>query len=197
MAVKRRLGLENSATRSALMDAAEKVMREEGYAAVSARSVAEAAHLKHQLVFYYFQSMDDLLLATLRRHTQRYWDQIEAAFRSDKPLHAFWQAHANPQDSILNMEFLALANHNEAVRKLTVEFGERVRRLGLDFVAERLKSGIAGDRRTAAFGITMAISAVGSILGLESALGINGGHWETRALVDWALEQLEPAGVRY
>ena len=41
MATKRRLGSESSATRSALMDAVEAVMREDGYGALTARSVAE------------------------------------------------------------------------------------------------------------------------------------------------------------
>ena len=38
---KRRLGSESSATRTALMDAVEAVMREDGYGALTARSVAE------------------------------------------------------------------------------------------------------------------------------------------------------------
>jgi len=78
----RRLGLESSASRTALMDAVEAVMREDGYAALSARSVAERAGLKHQLVYYYFQTMDDLLMATYRRHTDRVLESIEEAFRS-------------------------------------------------------------------------------------------------------------------
>ena len=65
MASKRRLGQENSASRTALMDGVEAVLREDGYAALSARSVAERAGLKHQLVYYYFATMDDLLLSLI------------------------------------------------------------------------------------------------------------------------------------
>ena len=39
----RRLGTESSKTRQALLEAAEQVMREEGYAAVTSRRVAERA----------------------------------------------------------------------------------------------------------------------------------------------------------
>ena len=61
------------------MDAVESVMREDGYGALTARSVAERAGLKHQLVYYYFQTLDDLLIATYERHIGRYlehtsWD---------------------------------------------------------------------------------------------------------------------------
>ncbi|MET0588203.1 MAG: hypothetical protein ABWZ75_06730 [Novosphingobium sp.] len=42
------------------------------------------------------------------------------------------------------------------------------------------------------FAVTMAISSIGSILGLETAIGISGGHAETRALIEWCIDQLEP-----
>ena len=94
MASKRRLGLETSKTRSALMDAVGNVMREDGYGALTARSVAERAGLKHQLVYYYFQTLEDLLIATYERHIERYLARIELALESEQPLHAFWQVHA-------------------------------------------------------------------------------------------------------
>ena len=61
----RRIGAESSTTRQALLDAAEQVMREEGYAAVTSRRVAQRAGLKPQLVHYYFRTMDELFLALL------------------------------------------------------------------------------------------------------------------------------------
>ena len=67
----RRIGSETSATRAMLMDGVEAVMRELGYGALTARSVAERAGLKHQLVYYYFETMDELLMATYLRHTGR------------------------------------------------------------------------------------------------------------------------------
>ena len=46
MVSKRRMGPENSATRALLMDGAEAVMLEQGYAALTSRSVAERVGLK-------------------------------------------------------------------------------------------------------------------------------------------------------
>jgi AcrR family transcriptional regulator len=192
MASTRRLGAESSATRSTLMDAVEAVMREDGYGALTARSVAARASLKHQLVYYYFQTLDDLLIAAYERHIARYLARIEKALQSERPLHAFWKVHADPVDATLNTEFLAMANHNEAIRTRTIEFGEQVRRLGPDRLGNALRVPDAGKGVVNPFAVTMAITSIGSILGLETAIGISGGHAETRALIEWCIDQLEP-----
>lgn len=192
MASKRRLGLKNSTSRAALMDGVEGVLRDDGYAALSARSVAERAGLKHQLVYYYFQTMDDLLMATYRRHTDRVLQRLEEASLAPRPLHAIWHVYSNPIDARLNMEFLVMANHNEAIRAETIAIGEESRRLGLDKIAQLLERTALEKEVFGSLAVTMAISAIGGIVGLEAALGISGGHAELRAMVEWCLNQLEP-----
>lgn len=192
MASKRRLGLETSKTRSALMDAVENVMREDGYGALTARRVAERAGLKHQLVYYYFQTLEDLLIATYERHIERNLVRIEQALETERPLHAFWRVHANPPNATLNSEFLSMANHNEAIRTRTVEFGEQVRRLGLEKFEKQFRKPIGGQDAVNPLAVTMAITATGSNLGLETAIGITGGHEELRALIEWCIDLLEP-----
>lgn len=192
MVAKRRLGTESSATRAALMDAVETVMRAYGYGALTARKVAEAAGLKHQLVYYYFPTLDDLLLATYERHIARYLARIEEAFGAERPLHAFWHVHSDPVDATLNMEFLAMANHNEAIRARTVAFGEEIRRYGLERFDFPLVKPDSGESAINPFAVTMALTSIGSILGLETAIGITGGHAETRRLLEWCIDQLEP-----
>ena len=127
MTVKRRMAPENAATRVLLMDAVESLMREQGYAAVSARAVAALSGLKYPTIFYYFESMNDLLLGTYRRRTQNVLDRTEAALNSDRPLHALWSAASDPFDAALSLEYMALSNHNELVRAETIAFGERMR----------------------------------------------------------------------
>ena len=61
----RRIGALTSKTRSSLLNAAESLMRESGYAAVTSRRLAAKAGLKPQLVHYYFRTMDDLFLASV------------------------------------------------------------------------------------------------------------------------------------
>jgi AcrR family transcriptional regulator len=194
MASKRRMGPETSATRAVLMDAVEAVMREDGYAALSARKVAARAGLKYQIVFYYFETMDELLLAAYRRRTQTVLARTQAALDSARPLHAFWQAASDPSDAALSLEYMAMSNHNPLIRAETIAFGEQIRRV----VAERLSEGEGLSQPTpdaaifTPFAISMAISSIGGIFGFESALGISGGRQETRSLVEWCLNRLEP-----
>lgn len=192
MVVKRRLGAESSATRTQLLDAVEAVMREDGYGSLTARAVAERAGLKHQLVYYYFQTLEDLLVATYERHIERYNVQSIAALEGERPLHAFWQVHSNPEDATLNTEFLSLANHNEAIRARTIEFGEKVRRLGLERLQDVIDRKGLRDSPLTPIGIAQAIMAIGGNLAMETSIGIAGGHAETRALMEWCLDLIEP-----
>jgi AcrR family transcriptional regulator len=192
MALKRRMGPENSAMRSTLMDAVEAVMREQGYAALSVRSIAARAGLKYQLVFYYFETMDDLLLTTYRRRTQRVLERTEQALQSDRPLHAFWEAASDPFDAALSLEYMAMSNHNQIIRTETIAFGEQLRRVVAERLSDRLSHVLPNEPALTPFAISMAIAAIGGILGFEAALGISGGHPQTKALVEWCLQRLEP-----
>lgn len=193
MATVRRMGPETAVSRIALMDAVESVMREQGYGALSARSVAAQAGLKHQLVYYYFKTMDELLLATYRRRTARMMDRVKHALATGRPLHALWETYSDPDDSALTVEYMALSNHNELIRAETVAFGEHLRQTGLEHLG--LVTQAAGGLGAAALSplaLTTAIRSVASVIGMESALGISGGHRETRALLEWCIDRLEP-----
>src|SRR5580700_10365772 len=167
MASNRRMGPQSAATGAALMDATEAVMREEGYAAVTSRRVAERAGVNQQTVYYYFQT-----------------------------LHALWHTSSDPFDAALTMEYLALANHNEMIRLETIEFGERIRRMEVDKLAERISRTSPDPQAASPFAVIMAITYVAHLLGFEATLGLRGGHKETRVLVEWCLRQLEPSGAR-
>ncbi len=67
----RRIGAPDAKNRGVLLDAAEQLMLEEGYAAVTSRRLADRAGLKPQLVHYYFRTMDDLFLAVFRRRAEQ------------------------------------------------------------------------------------------------------------------------------
>lgn len=192
MALKRRLGPENSAVRTTLMDAVEAVMREQGYAALSVRSIAARAGLKYQIVFYYFQTMDDLLLTTYRRRTEQVLERTERALRSEQPLRALWRGSSKSSDAALSIEFMAMSNHNSIIRAETIAFGERLRRIVAERLSNRLVSGLPVATPLTPFAISSAITAIGGIMGFEDALGISGGHTQTKALVEWCLQRFEP-----
>src|SRR5271163_3490950 len=100
----RRLGAETSKSRAALLDAAERLMLQEGYAAVTSRRVAASAGLKPQLVHYYFRTMDDLFLALFRRRAEQGLERQVQALASRKPLWALWDLSRDPRGTALTME---------------------------------------------------------------------------------------------
>jgi len=189
------MGPENSATRSLLMDAVEAVMREQGYAALSARSVAARAGLKYQIVFYYFATMDDLLLATYRRRTESVLARTEEALRSEQPLHALWRASSDPFDASLSLEYMAMSNHNAVIRAETIAFGERIRQVVAERLRARLEAASPDPDTFTPIGVAVSVFLMGGIFGFETALGLSGGHREVETIVAWGLRQFEPEGA--
>src|SRR5262249_57671689 len=55
-----------SAAEEALLDAAERLLVEVGYAGITTRRLAKEAGVNHGLVHYYFGSIEDVLGRTLR-----------------------------------------------------------------------------------------------------------------------------------
>lgn len=188
----RRMGPANSATRTALMDATEALMREQGYAALSARAVAKHAGLKYQILFYYFETMDDLLLATYRRNAEIMWDRVQRALNADRPLHAFWRVWSDPFDGAVALEYMAMSSHNPVIRADKVAFGERIRQLVAAKLTKSLGRATPDPAVFTPFAISMVLASLGSILAFEDTLGLSGGHNETRALLEWCLNYLEP-----
>jgi len=67
----------------ALMDAAERLLYEVGYAGVTTRAVAEEARVNHGLVHYYFGSMEELLTQTLARFVEQLALALDGADREN------------------------------------------------------------------------------------------------------------------
>lgn len=186
----RRMGPADSASSSALLDAVERVLREEGYGAISSRRVAEAAGLKQQLVYYYFRTMDDLLLACFQRRTARALAQLEADAASDRPVRAIWQTLSQASDGKLGFEFMALANHNPGLRGEIVRFMAESRRIATAAIARRLREGAdLGPVTPAAAAFLLANCAL--MLTREAATGIEEGHADMRLLVEEVLKRLD------
>ena len=191
MATARRMGPADSATSNALLDAAERVLRNEGYGAASSRRIAEEAGVKQQLVYYYFRTMDALLLACFQRRTERALAKLEQDAASEHPVRAIWNTLSNSSDGKLSFEFMALANHHEGIRAEVARFVSESRRIEAAAIA-RLQSerGLAVGAVTPA-SVAFLLSAVSLMLGREAATGIDEGHQDVRALLEWALEKFD------
>lgn len=190
MASKRRMGPQDSEASNALLDATERVLREQGYAAATSRRIAQEAGLKQQLVYYYYKTMDDLLLAAFQRRTARAMEKLERACASDTPIAAIWDDLQNQGDARLSFEFMALANRHEGIRDEVARFVTQARRIQAaaierDLTARGVDTGPVSPRAAA---FLMSCSTL--MLGREGATGIDEGHADVRALFDWALAKV-------
>lgn len=193
MTRRQRVGLENSATRAVLLDAAELLMQEEGYAAVTSRRIGVRAGVKPQLVHYYFRTMDDLFLALFQRRAERGLEFAAQAAQSDKPLRALWEQSRDPTDVAMNLEFMALANHRKTLRAAMGEFGDRLRKIQEQSLARHFeRRGIQAQMPPGV--ATLVLASVGQILVLEAAIGMSNAHAATEALVESYLSQFEAVG---
>ncbi len=192
MSSPRRLGAEDSTTRAALLDAAQALMLEEGYAAVTSRRVAAKAGLKPQLVHYYFRTMDDLFLALVRRGAEQNIERQARALASPQPLRALWAFSTDPAGTSLTMEFSALANHRKGIRAELAAYGEQFRRLQHEALAAVLERAGVDPARYPPDAVLFLITALSRILVLEEQIGMTSGHTEVRALVEDLLRRFEP-----
>ncbi len=192
MSSPRRIGTETSKTRAVLVDAAEQLMLEEGYAAVTSRRVAAKAQLKPQLVHYYFRTMDDLFLAIHRRRVEEGLERQSRALASDQPLWALWDYSRDPRGTALTMEFIALANHRKAIRAEIAASAERFRSEQLNGFRKLFEQHDVDPAAFPPIVCTVLVSSISRFLGIEEeALGMSSGHAETVAFVERFLRRLE------
>ena len=186
----RRIGAADSKSRAQLLDAAEQLMLEEGYAAVTSRRVAAKAGLKPQLVHYYFRTMDDLYVETFRRRADENVGRLERAIAADGSLRQLWQLNADPRGAALTIEFVALANHRKAIRAEIARYAERFRAAQLDALAAALEShGV--DEVMPPIVALLLMTGVTQMLAIEQALGVTAGHDTTVAYIADAIARLE------
>lgn len=189
----RRIGAADSATRARLLDAAELLLREEGYASVTSRRVGARAGLKPQLVHYYFRTMDDLFMEIFRRNAEQNIARFERAVAADPSLRNLWRLNSDPRGATFATEFVALANHRKAIRSEIARYAERFRAAQLDAIATALAAdGIPPDRLPPIVALLM-MTGLAQVLSLERTLGVTAGHEATLSFVQEVIERLEPS----
>ncbi len=170
-------------------------MREEGYAAVTSRHVADKAGLKPQLVYYYFRTMEDLFLALLQRRSERGFVHLKTLLAEPQPLHALWKLLCDPAHGGLTAEFMALANHRKIIGDAIAKQAEQLRAMQAELLTRVLhERGINAEKYPPVM-IAMLIATLSQILVRERALGISGGHAALISLIEDFLSQLEPPTV--
>lgn len=192
MAQTRRMGVEGSKMRTLFIDAAEQILREEGYLGISARQVAAKAGLKTQLLYYYFLTMDELILAVVRRISERRLQKFEEALATSDPLRALWNLNSDPSSAAMSAALTAIASHRDTIRAEIVRSAQEFRSLQVKAVSRLL--GHRSDEDYPAAGIVMIAVGLARTIVAESALGLTDGHQEALMIVERVLKEFSRAG---
>lgn len=191
MANTRRIGASDSKSRSHLLDVAEQMMLEEGYAAVTSRKLGARAEVSPQLVHYYFRTMDELFVEMFRRRAEESLERVAGSLDEDASLLSIWELTSNPMGARFNLEFAALANHRKAIRTELAEFADRFRQMQHDAVAARLAVLGIGPETVPPTVALLAMTGLAQIMSIERSFGCTTGHDETSGFVRDLLERLE------
>ena len=173
------------AAEEALLDAAERLLVDIGYARITTRRLAEAAGVNHGLVHYYFGSNEALLVRALERFTERLIARQRELYAADEPFADKWRKamrYLVSEDATYEkiwLELRAFAWNNEGLRArlarvnaewravLTEAFAEPHRELKLELPLKALVALVM------TFNLGMIVERLG---------GIDTGHAE---LLDW------------
>ncbi len=188
----RRLGPEGSDVWHQILDGAEGVLRDEGYAALTSRNIAKQAGLNQQLIYYYFLTMDDLIVAMFRRAADREVKAIERAIASPQPLREMWKACTLMNDNKTVSEYTAMSNRNETLREEVIAFIRKVRRMQLGALKKALKQKDLPVVELPPQALILIASGLGLTLARDWELGISDGHRQVNALVEEVLAVVEP-----
>ena len=139
VASKRRMGPPGSPVWHSILDGAESILQDDGYAKLTSRNIASRVGIKQQLVYYYFQTMDDLVVTLFQRAAERDINKFSQAVASESPLRDIWEACSHMQDNKLVSEFTALSNRNAQLRKDVTSFIRKIRRMQLKAINDALQ----------------------------------------------------------
>jgi len=169
----------------ALLDAAEQLLVDVGYAHITTRRLAEEAGVNHGLVHYYFGSNENLLAQALERFTNRLIARQREMYTASTPFVDKWRAamhflvHEDLTYEKIWLELQALAWNEPGLRERLVQVNSEWRAV--------LMKAFEEPRRE--LGIEMPLDALVSLvmtfnLGVivERLGGIEAGH---DALIQW------------
>jgi AcrR family transcriptional regulator len=169
----------------ALLDAAERLLVDVGYAGVTTRRLAEEAGVNHGLVHYYFGSNENLMVAALERFTARLLTRQRELYAADEPFVDKWRtamAYLVGDDFAYEKVWLEL----QAMSWNNPELRSRLATVNAEWRAV-LTDAFAAPHRE--LGVAMPLGALVSLvmtfnLGLivERLGGVDAGHLE---LLEW------------
>ena len=186
----RRIRRDPETSRTLILDAAERLMISEGYAAVSTRRIAQEIGVNAATIHYYYPATDDLFIALHARMTERSTADMDAILAADEPLRALWEFQSSWAHSALGVEFIALSNHRKSLQPVLAQATGLARALQEAAVRRVVETAPALPDAVSALALTTMLVAITRTLANEERVGITTGHDDVRRAVEWILGTL-------
>ena len=189
---------------TALMDAAERLLYEVGYAGVTTRRVAEEAGVKHGLVHYYFGSMEELLTQTLERFADQLAAPLEELYANpDLTFNEkwrvgahFWMQEPTSRFPKILLELSAMSWNLPPLKQRIADVHRGVRAIFEHYFGAALRDYGLDESQLPLKVILAAVTTFQLGMIVESLSGVEEGHDELLASIqDW-LDGLEFARER-
>lgn len=194
-------GATRAGTQERLLDAAERLLVQVGYAGITARKLAEEAGANLGLVHYYFGSMEELLLQVLERFTKDLIARQRAMYAAPGPYIEKWRQamryldEDRPYQKIW-WELQAMAWNHPEYRARVETVHDAWRDAMRDAVREALsRYDLDDDAFTTEAWVTLIVTVNEGII-LERLSGVTRGHKELLTGIDRWLESKEKKAQR-
>ena len=114
-------------TRTLIVEAAERVLHDQGFAHVSTRKVADAAGVPLSQIHYHFGSKQKLMIALLEHQNDKLVDRQTTMYGTDAPLWMQWEQACDFYDEDLASGYVRVLQEMTAAGWSDPEIGEAVR----------------------------------------------------------------------
>jgi AcrR family transcriptional regulator len=184
------MGPKGSDVWNSLLDAAEIILIEQGAAELTSRVVAARVGVKQQLVYYYFRTMDELIVETFRRLAVRELARLRESVENGHSVRTMWNIWVESADTRLVSEFMAMTHR---ISSLEAEVRQHVEQC-------RLIQTEALSRSMAARGNTSVSAGAAALIGMsialtlqrEARIGVSSAHDEVLKIVTDFLDHYDP-----
>jgi AcrR family transcriptional regulator len=174
--------------RRRLLDATERIMLRDGYAAVTSRRVEQEAGIK---LHYHFGSLDELFIAVVRRRGESNVARLADALASPEPLREWWRLVSEPRGNTLLVELTAAANHRPALKAEVATFARQVRHMQIEALESMLgEYGIDRDDFPPAL-VAAAVQGLAFAMAHDQVAGFETAHEEAAAAAARLVDRLE------
>jgi TetR/AcrR family transcriptional regulator len=182
----------------ALLDAAERLLVEVGYAGITTRGLAREAGVNHGLVHYYFGAMEEVYLQVLERFTDRLIERQQAMYAAPVPFLEKWrtamryldedQAAGYPK---IWFELQAMAWNRPELRERVAKVHDRWVEVLLPAFAEGMAEYGLDAGRFPVRAVVALVTTFNQGIEVERLSGVDSGHRELLAAIDAWIESLE------